>query len=178
MIQCYTLNTTGQNSDTDRAGWYWKLVTRSRTASRDQAIDTVVARLESTDSAAPENPRPSTGTDQESASAAAEEDNLGGYHKDKQSEGIGNAKSCESRSRNRSGVSRGTAPPVGNHCIFTDGSKARADTIAPRGQETPGVMLPLASSSLTPDYGNELWAWPAHDSVSVSPTYLRCLQRL
>ena len=35
-----------------------------------------------------ETPGPSTGTDQESASAAAEEDNLGGHHKqDMQSEG-------------------------------------------------------------------------------------------
>jgi len=30
-------------------------------------------------------------------------------------------------------------------------------------------MLLLASSSLTPDYGYELWALSAHDSVSVSP---------
>jgi len=30
-------------------------------------------------------------------------------------------------------------------------------------------MLPLASLSLTPDYGDELWALPALDSVSVSP---------
>jgi len=58
-----------------------------------------------------EVPGPSTGAARESASAAAEEDNLGGHHKkDKQSEGNRNAKSCESRSRNRSGVvSRGTA---------------------------------------------------------------------
>ena len=34
-------------------------------------------------------------------------------------------------------------------------------------------MLPLASSSLTPDYGNELWALPALDSVRVSPPLLR-----
>jgi len=35
-----------------------------------------------------ETPGPSTGTDRESASAAAEEDNLGGHHKqDKRSEG-------------------------------------------------------------------------------------------
>jgi len=35
-----------------------------------------------------ETPRPSTGTDRESASTAAEEDNLGGHHKqDKRSEG-------------------------------------------------------------------------------------------
>jgi len=46
-----------------------------------------------------ETPGPSTGTDRESASAAAEEDNLGGHHKkDKQSEGNGNARSCKSRS--------------------------------------------------------------------------------
>jgi hypothetical protein len=31
------------------------------------------------------------------------------------------------------------------------------------------MMLPLASLSLTPDYGDELWALPALDSVSVSP---------
>jgi len=31
------------------------------------------------------------------------------------------------------------------------------------------MMLPLASLSLTPDYGDELWALPAHGSVSVSP---------
>jgi len=38
-------------------------------------------------------PGPSTGADRESASAAAEEDNLGGHHKkDKQSEGNGNAR--------------------------------------------------------------------------------------
>jgi len=30
-------------------------------------------------------------------------------------------------------------------------------------------MLPLASLSLTPDYGDELGALPALDSVSVSP---------
>ena len=30
-------------------------------------------------------------------------------------------------------------------------------------------MLPLASLSLTPDYGDELWSLPALDSVSVSP---------
>jgi len=30
-------------------------------------------------------------------------------------------------------------------------------------------MLPLPSSSLTPDIGDELWALPSHGSVSVSP---------
>jgi len=30
-------------------------------------------------------------------------------------------------------------------------------------------MLPLTSLSLTPDYGDELWALPALDSESVSP---------
>ena len=73
---------------------------------------------------------------------------------------------------------RGTTPRVWNRCIVADGSKAQGDTVAPRGQEKGGMMLPLASSSLTPDYGDELWALPAHDSVSVSPTYPGCLQRL
>jgi len=73
---------------------------------------------------------------------------------------------------------RGTTPRVGNRCIVADSSKAQGDTVEPRGQETRGMMLPLASSSLTPDYGDELWALPAHDRVSVSPTYPRCLQRL
>jgi len=52
---------------------------------RDRATDTVGVRLGSTDSAAPDDPEPSTSTDRESASAAAEEDNLGGHYK--QSEG-------------------------------------------------------------------------------------------
>jgi len=73
---------------------------------------------------------------------------------------------------------RGTTPRVGNRCIVADGSKAQDDTVAPRGQEIQEIMLPLASSSLTLNYGNELWALPGHDSVSVSPTYPRCLQRL
>jgi len=30
-------------------------------------------------------------------------------------------------------------------------------------------MLQLASSPLTPDYSNELWALPAGESVNVSP---------
>jgi hypothetical protein len=59
-----------------------------RTAYRDRATDTDGARLGSTDSAAPDDPGPSTGADRESASAAVEEDNLGGHHrKDKQLEG-------------------------------------------------------------------------------------------
>ena len=75
---------------------------------------------------------------------------------------------------------RGTTPRVGNRCIVEDGSKAQGDTVAPCGQpeETRGMMLPHAFLSLTPDYGDELWALPAYDSVSVSPTYPRCLQRL
>jgi len=56
-----------------------------RMAYRDRATDTVGAQLGSTDSAAPDDPGPSTGTDRESASTAAEKDNLGGHHK--QSEG-------------------------------------------------------------------------------------------
>ena len=59
-----------------------------RTAYRDRATDSVGARLGSTDSAAPGNPWAKYRTDRESASAAAEEDNLGGHHKqDKRSEG-------------------------------------------------------------------------------------------
>jgi len=73
---------------------------------------------------------------------------------------------------------RGTTPRVGKRCIVIDGSKAQGDTVAPHGQETREIMRPLASSSLTPDYGDELWALPVHNSVSISPTYLRCLQRL
>jgi len=30
-------------------------------------------------------------------------------------------------------------------------------------------MVPLVSLSLTPDYGDELWALPVHRSVSISP---------
>ena len=71
---------------------------------------------------------------------------------------------------------RGTTSQVRNCCIVVDGSRSRGDTVAPHGQKTRG-MLPLASSSLTPDYGDELGALPVHDSVSVSPTYMRCLQR-
>jgi len=64
---------------------------------------------------------------------------------------------------------RGTTPRVGNRCIVADGSKARGDTAAPHGRETLGIMLPLVSLSLTPDYGDELWALPALEGVSVSP---------
>ena len=53
----------------------------------------------------------------------------------------------------------GTTPRVGNHCMVVDDSKARGDTVAPRGQEIRGIMLTLTSSSLTPDYGDELWAF-------------------
>ena len=117
-----------------------------------------------------EVPGPRTGADRESASAVTEEDNLGGHHKDKQSEGNRNARSCESRSRNRSGVvSRGTTPRVGNRCIIAEGSKAQGDTAAPHGREIRRIMLPLASLSLTPDYGDKLWALPVLDSVSISP---------
>jgi len=49
-------------------------------AYQDWATDSVRTRLGSTDSAVPKDPRPSTSADQESASAAAEKDNLGGHH--------------------------------------------------------------------------------------------------
>jgi len=58
-----------------------------RTAYQDWATDTDGARLKSTDFTALENPRPSTSTDRESTSAAAEKNNYGGHHRtDKQSE--------------------------------------------------------------------------------------------
>jgi hypothetical protein len=131
------------------------------------------------------DPGPSTGLDRERANAAAEKDNpwrssyervIGRKLKGTQGvasldRGIGAGLFPEARPR-------GTTPRVGNRCIVADGSEARGDTAAPRCQETRGIMLPLASSSLTPDYGDELWALPALESVSVSPTYPRRLQRL
>ena len=108
-----------------------------RTAYRDRATDNVGARLGSTDSAAPDDPGPSTGAGRESASAAAEKDNLGGHHMDKLSEGNGNARSCESRSWDRSGVvsrgtaPRGTTPRVGNRDIIADGQRPEAIPLHP-----------------------------------------------
>jgi len=64
---------------------------------------------------------------------------------------------------------RGRTPRVGNRCIVADSLQARGDTAAPCCQETQGMMLPLASLSLTSDYGDELWALPVHRSVSISP---------
>ena len=152
-------------------------------AYRDWATDTVAARLGPSDSAAPEDPGPSTGADRESASAAAEKDNLGGHYRmDKQigrkmsTQGVGSLGRKIVAGLFPEARPRGTTPRVGNRGIVADGSKARGDTVAPCGQETRGMMLPPASSLLTPDYGDELWALPAHNSVSVSPTYLRCLQ--
>ena len=52
-----------------------------RTAYQDRATDTVGAQLGSNHSAALDDPGASTGADRESASAAAEKDNLGGHHK-------------------------------------------------------------------------------------------------
>jgi len=50
-----------------------------------------------------------------------------------------------------------------------DGPEARGDAAAPRCEETQGIMLRLASSPLTPDYSDELWALPVGESVNVSP---------
>ena len=47
---------------------------------------------------------------------------------------------------------RRTTPRVGNRYIVADGS------------ETRGIVLPLASPPLTPDYGDGLWALPAHEA--------------
>jgi len=56
-----------------------------RTAYQDWATNTDGARLGSTNSTALEDPGPSTSADWESASAAAEKDNLGGHYRmDKQ----------------------------------------------------------------------------------------------
>jgi len=52
-----------------------------RTAYRDLVTDTAGTRLGSSDSAVPEDPRPSTSAEWESASAAPEKDNLGGHHR-------------------------------------------------------------------------------------------------
>jgi len=73
---------------------------------------------------------------------------------------------------------RGTTPQVGNRCIVADDLEARGDTAVSRRRETRETMLPLASLSLTSDYGDELWALPALDSVSIPLTYPRRLQRL
>jgi len=64
---------------------------------------------------------------------------------------------------------RGKTPRVRNRCIIADGLEALGDPAASRGRETRGIMLPLASLSLTPDYGDKHWALPALDSVSISP---------
>ena len=80
------------------------------TASQDRATDTVVAQLGSTDSAAPEDPGPSTGVDWESASTVAKTILVVIISRTSNWKENRNARSSESRSRNRSGaVSRGTA---------------------------------------------------------------------
>jgi len=109
---CYTLNTTGSEYGYGPG----RKVSETRHTVLGRHTETGQPTASGLGSGQPtlrhqEVPGPNTGTDQESASAATEEDNLGGHHKkDKQSEGNGNARSCESKSRNRSGVvSRGTA---------------------------------------------------------------------
>jgi len=156
-----------------------------RMAYHDWATDTVGAQLGSTDSAAPENPW---------ANYWYQPGKLKCCHGERQpwwsssaGQAIGRKTGMQGAPSLDRGIGaglfpvarhRGTTPRVGNRCIVTDGSKARGDTIAPHGQETRGIMLPLTSSSLTPDYGDELGASPVLDSMSVSPTYPRCLQRL
>ena len=109
---CYTLNTTGLEFGYGPG----RKVLKTRHTVLGRHTETGQPTALGLGSGQPtlqhqEVPGPSTGADRESASAAVEEDNLGGHHKkDKQSEGNRNARSCESRSRNRSGVvSRGTA---------------------------------------------------------------------
>jgi len=110
--KCYTLNTTGSEFGYGPG----RKVSETRQTVLGRHPETGQPTLSGLGSGQPtlrhqEVPGPSTGADREGASAAAEEDNLGGHHKkDKQSEGNRNARSCEFRSRNRSGVvSRGTA---------------------------------------------------------------------
>ena len=130
---CYTLNTTGSEFGYGPG----RKVSETRHTVLGRHAETGLPTQTGLGSGQPilrhqEVPGPSTGADRESASAAAEEDNLGGHHKDKQSEGDGNARSCESRSRNRSGVvsrgtaPRGTTPRVGNRSIVADGQRPEA----------------------------------------------------
>jgi len=89
VARCYTLNITGRTfgygqrrkvSETRHTvlGWHTKTV---QLTLLGLGLGQPTLRHQ-------EVPGPSTGTDRESASAAAEEDNLGGHHKqDKQSEG-------------------------------------------------------------------------------------------
>jgi len=110
--KCYTLNTMGSEygygpgrkvSETHHTVLGWHTETGQPTALGLGSGQPTLRHQEV--------PGPSTGADRESASTAAEEDNLGGHHKkDKQSEGNVNARSCEPRSRDSSGVvSRGAA---------------------------------------------------------------------
>jgi len=133
VVDCYTLNTTGLEYGYGRG----RKVSETRHTVLGRHAETGLPTQPGLGSGQPtlrhqKVPGPTTGADRESASAAAEEDNLGGHHKDKQSEGDGNARSCESRSRNRSGVvsrgtaPRGTTPRVGNRCIVADGRRPEA----------------------------------------------------
>ena len=112
LTRCYTLNTTGSEfgygpgrkvSETRHTVLGWHPETGQPTLSGLGSGQPTLRHQEV--------PGPSISSDRKSASAAAEEDNLGSHHKkDKQSEGNRNARSCESRSQNRSGVvSRGMA---------------------------------------------------------------------
>jgi len=109
---CYTLNTTGSEFGYGPG----RKVSETRHTVLGRHTETGQPAALGLGSGQPtlrhqEVPGPSTSADRESASAVAEEDNLGGHHeKDKQSVGNGNARSCEPRSRDRSGVvSRGAA---------------------------------------------------------------------
>jgi len=123
-------------------------------AYRDWATDTVAARLGPSDSAAPEDPGPSTGADRESASAAAEKDNLGGHYRmDKQigrkmsTQGVGSLGRKIVAGLFPEARPRGTTPRVGNRCIVADSLEAQGNTAAPHCQETRNSILPLASLS-------------------------------
>ena len=89
MGRCYTLNITGRTFGYGQG----RKVSETRHTVLGRHTETGQPTALGLGSGQPtlqhqETPGPSTGTDRESASAAAEEDNLGGHHKqDKRSEG-------------------------------------------------------------------------------------------
>jgi len=94
LVWCYTLNTTGSEFGYGPG----RKVSETRHTVLGRHPETGQPTLSVLGSGQPtlrhqEVPGPITGADRESASAAAEEDNLGGHDKkDKQSEGNGNAR--------------------------------------------------------------------------------------
>ena len=178
MTTCYTLITTGSESGYEPG----RKVSETRHTVLGRHTETGQPTTSGLDSGRPtlrhqETPGPSTGTGNAQALPQRKTTLVVIIRRTSNRKENGNARRCESRSRNRSGVvSRGTAQrnnTTSRESRYRCRRPARGDTAAPRCQETRGIMLPLASSSLTPDYGDELWALPALDSVSVSPPLIR-----